>query len=545
MSSVYATEPATAGRVIFETTDGPLEIFLWCRECPQTTRFFLQLCLDGFYQDMMFHRIVGNFLIQTGALRHESSPVEKSFSMSNPEAAGYRQAVGASEAMERRSYEVNSRIKFNHRGQVAMALGVDDSSKGAEDLQPQFFIILEDAPYLDSKHVVFGTISGPTIFNAMRIGRQETDETTNQPVDLQNATRIQAVKILENPIHQDLVPQPSVPWRIRKTADEATKPKKKKKKRKGKFDTNVLSFGAELDEEGGGGMPASKATKGMQSSHDVVESKVLGKHVDDKVKNRVLKDEEESIEAVADTDNKTPKKKQTVEAGDGDDVPTVPAAHNDTVEEPSMKFSPRKNRQKDTSDDTGELKGEDTEKDGTKHKKHKEVSSKPKVSLVEARRLKYSKGKKSKKDREEETLSKLTSFRSTVQQKVEERKSSHSNGGGGEQQQQQDNSLAARMARRAQKANDKQDNRRANDTAAEAPTYHGQVLDDSDDEEKGGNSQRAWLGTAFKCRRQNHDSLGGDGRDADDYEVVDAKRGKHKSRSHHRDDKKHKRKHKH
>ncbi|CAB9518376.1 trans isomerase CWC27 homolog [Seminavis robusta] len=431
MSRVYATEPAVAGRVIFETTDGPLEIFLWCCECPQTTRLFLQLCLDGFYQDMMFHRIVRNFLIQTGALRHESSSVDKSFSMSNPEAAGYRQAVGASEAMERRSYEVNSRIKFNHRGQVAMALGVDDSSKGAEDLQPQFFIILEDAPYLDSKHIVFGTISGPTIFNAMRIGRQVTDETTNQPVDLQNATRIQAVKILENPIHQDLVPQPSVPWRVKKTVEEETKPKKKKKKRKGKFNTNVLSFGAELDEEGGGGMPASKATKGMQSSHDVVESKVLGKHVDGKVKNRVH--EEESKETVSDTDNKTLKKKQRVEA-DGDEEPTVPTAHNDTAEEPSMKFSSRRNRQEATSNDTGELKGEDRDKDGRKHKKPKEVLSKPKVSLVEACRLKYSKGKKSKKDREEETLSKLTSFRSTVQQKVEERKSSHSNGGGGEQQ---------------------------------------------------------------------------------------------------------------
>jgi len=66
MSQVYSTEPPTSATVIFETTYGPLSIDLWCKECPRTTQYFLQLCSDGFYDNLPFHRIISSFLIQTG-----------------------------------------------------------------------------------------------------------------------------------------------------------------------------------------------------------------------------------------------------------------------------------------------------------------------------------------------------------------------------------------------------------------------------------------------------------------------------------------------
>ena len=169
MSSVYATEPTTSGRVIFETTHGPLDISLWCRECPSTTKLFLQLCLDGYYDNMLFHRIVPSLLIQTGAIR--------STSIHSPGVLPdeYRTTIQADEALERRQYELNTRLRFNHRGQVAMALGVSDDN--GNELQPQFFITTADAPYLDEKHVLFGTLGSgsPTIFNAIRINGTAVD----------------------------------------------------------------------------------------------------------------------------------------------------------------------------------------------------------------------------------------------------------------------------------------------------------------------------------------------------------------------------------
>ena len=194
MSSVYATEPQTSGRVILETTHGPLEIQLFCRECPATTKLFLQLCQDGYYNGMVFHRIIPKFLIQTGAIRSVHSAnqrgarksggangasadgLETANSYNEADIAKYRKHVEAEDAVERRRYELNSRIRFNHRGQVAMALTV--SSDDVDEypvLQPQFFITLEEASNLDGSHVVFGTIQGPTIQQGVLFQVHQTD----------------------------------------------------------------------------------------------------------------------------------------------------------------------------------------------------------------------------------------------------------------------------------------------------------------------------------------------------------------------------------
>lgn len=155
MSQIYSTEPQTTGRVILETTHGPLEVNLWSRECPSATRLFLQHCMDGFYENVLFHRVVPNFLIQTGALRLDpTTNAHTSLTDANPaDVRAYRTRLQADEALDRRQYELNSRIRFNHRGQVAMAMGVDDTGGAGSKvtLQPQFFITLDEASELDGK----------------------------------------------------------------------------------------------------------------------------------------------------------------------------------------------------------------------------------------------------------------------------------------------------------------------------------------------------------------------------------------------------------
>lgn len=506
MSSIYATEPATSGRVIIETNCGPLDVQLWCKECPETTRFFLQLCMDGFYDNMVFHRIIPGFLIQTGALRQPPVPVQQDA------LEKYRTAVQASRALERRKYEVHSRLHFNHRGQIAMALGVDDDED--EEIHPQFFITLDETSHLDGKHVLFGTVVGPTLFNAIRIGQTDVEE--NAPAgDLEYAPRVTSVKIVENPIHTSLVPQAVVPWHVAKVDKD---PAKRKKKRKGKRDMNVLSFGDEMEED------FEIAAVGIKSSHDVLESKKLSKNVDAAVKETLAKVTEERGPVIRQ------KGKVTLSSSDDpieepqfgrkeDELSGDEQQHEWDLPEHDI---PPARRKMDTNNSSSRIDYDDSS--------HAKDTSHKQENLLESRRAKYAKGRKSKKERENETIEKLLAFRSKVQSSKQTEQSSKSRVA--------DSSLASRMARRVEES--------AQPSSEDIPTYHGQILDS--DDEKAGNE---WLQTKFKCRRhmdlalreEDEGNVGGDGRRMDEYEVLDAKKRDRHHKSKH--EKSHKRRKEH
>lgn len=55
-----------SGKVILHTTAGDIEIELWGKETPKTCRNFIQLCMEGYYDNTIFHRIVPGFIVQGG-----------------------------------------------------------------------------------------------------------------------------------------------------------------------------------------------------------------------------------------------------------------------------------------------------------------------------------------------------------------------------------------------------------------------------------------------------------------------------------------------
>ena len=63
MSNVYQNEPPTSGKVILFTNYGNIDIELWTKEVPRTCRNFIQLCLEGYYNNTIFHRIIKDFII--------------------------------------------------------------------------------------------------------------------------------------------------------------------------------------------------------------------------------------------------------------------------------------------------------------------------------------------------------------------------------------------------------------------------------------------------------------------------------------------------
>jgi peptidyl-prolyl cis-trans isomerase B (cyclophilin B) len=112
------------------TSEGPLQIELFDEDAPKTVENFRTLATDGFYDGLIFHRVIKDFMIQGGC----------------PEGTG----TGGP------GYDFEDEFN-NHkivRGALAMA------NRGPNTNGSQFFIVTADAcPWLDGKHTVFGQIT--------------------------------------------------------------------------------------------------------------------------------------------------------------------------------------------------------------------------------------------------------------------------------------------------------------------------------------------------------------------------------------------------
>ena len=114
-----------------QTNHGAIEIELFDEDAPKTVDNFLKLSRDGFYDGVIFHRVIPDFMIQGG----------------DPTGTG-RGGPGYTFEDEFNDHKVE-------RGALAMA------NAGPNTNGSQFFIVTtEAAPWLDGKHTVFGKVTG-------------------------------------------------------------------------------------------------------------------------------------------------------------------------------------------------------------------------------------------------------------------------------------------------------------------------------------------------------------------------------------------------
>lgn len=172
MSAIYDLEPPTSGRVLFTTSHGPLDLHLWPHESPQTTRNFLQHVLNGYYNNLPFHRIVPQTLAQTG----------------DPTRTGDGGVAALAPHEQGIPRETHSRLKFRRRGIVAMV--ADEEGR----VRSQFFFTLGKAEWLDGAHSIFGCVKGESLFNLVAMGDIEVDG-----FDVEGGPRVHKVEVVENP----------------------------------------------------------------------------------------------------------------------------------------------------------------------------------------------------------------------------------------------------------------------------------------------------------------------------------------------------------
>ena len=125
--------------VVFEVKDyGKITVALYPNEAPITVRNFVKYVEDGFYDGLIFHRVIENFMIQGG----------------DPTGTGYGDPSLETIKGEFSTNGVDNDLKFE-RGVIGMARSNEPNSASS-----QFFIMHQTTESLDGLYAAFGKVIG-------------------------------------------------------------------------------------------------------------------------------------------------------------------------------------------------------------------------------------------------------------------------------------------------------------------------------------------------------------------------------------------------
>ena len=166
---------------------GTFLIEFFPEDAPNTVHNFLELVESGYYDGIVFHRIIPGFMIQAG------DPNTK-----DPDSDRETWGQGGPGYQIREEFNVIQ----HDRGIVSMARTNHPDTAGS-----QFFIVLEDSPHLDGQYTVFGRlIPGiPSSFHALDLIEKLGTDASDRPVDILDATILTAT-ILDPYTSAGLVP---------------------------------------------------------------------------------------------------------------------------------------------------------------------------------------------------------------------------------------------------------------------------------------------------------------------------------------------------
>jgi cyclophilin family peptidyl-prolyl cis-trans isomerase len=144
-------------QAILHTSEGAIELELYPNEAPKTVENFMKLARDGFYEGVIFHRVIPDFMIQGG----------------DPTGTG----TGGP------GYEFED--EFNEHRVVRGALAM--ANAGPNTNGSQFFIVTAEAtPWLDGKHTVFGKVtSGMDVVDRICEAERDKNDRPASPVAIE------------------------------------------------------------------------------------------------------------------------------------------------------------------------------------------------------------------------------------------------------------------------------------------------------------------------------------------------------------------------
>jgi peptidyl-prolyl cis-trans isomerase B (cyclophilin B) len=180
--SIFILSPLKAqnrAEVLLKTTEGDIRIALY-NETPQHRDNFLKLTRMHFYDSLLFHRIISDFMIQTGNPRTRNAQSAQQFSA------------------EEFDYTIEPEFRvpeiIHRRGSVAAAREGDKKNPEMRSSATQFYIVWDHAKHLNGKYTVFGeVVEGLNVVNSIR---QKPTDSFNKPL---GDVRILSATVLSEP----------------------------------------------------------------------------------------------------------------------------------------------------------------------------------------------------------------------------------------------------------------------------------------------------------------------------------------------------------
>ena len=140
-------------KITLNTTKGAIDITLYAGDTPVTCASFLNLARKGFYDGLIFHRVIAGFMIQGGC--------PQGIGTGNP---GYQ---FENECLPHRSHDSPGKLSMANAGP-----GTNGS---------QFFLCTAETAWLDGKHVVFGkVVEGMDVVKAVEEVGSQSGKTSKE-----------------------------------------------------------------------------------------------------------------------------------------------------------------------------------------------------------------------------------------------------------------------------------------------------------------------------------------------------------------------------
>ena len=150
------SEPTVTHRAVIKTNAGDIDVELYGDDAPKAVKNFVDLAAKGFYRGLRFHRVVPNFVIQTGDPNSVDTTKKDSWGRGGESIYG-----------KPFEDELNPNAPSYKRGYIEGTLAM--ANRGPNTNTSQFFIVLSNTTKLQQLYTIFGKVVIDTANKSMAV----------------------------------------------------------------------------------------------------------------------------------------------------------------------------------------------------------------------------------------------------------------------------------------------------------------------------------------------------------------------------------------